>query len=248
MNALKSALILMALVLGAAGARATPLSPGGAVTPEALALADPSSLQILGSVTGSFDFGTGLGHVTGSYEQGVVIDPFGLTCAGCLDFYFAVSEDGGLTAGIFAVAAQAFAGFTTNVGYLDFDLDEGDRTPVLASRGPGGAQVGFLFFNPDDLSDVSHVIGPGQSSAAIVIATNATAFDQKGRLVINGGRGDETSQLTISSGIFRPVATAPEPAPMPEPAPWGLLAAGLLAMRVAGSEKRPPRIKGECEQ
>src|SRR4051812_44924069 len=98
MRILTALAAVCALAVAAAGVQATPLPVGGTVIPEGLP--DPGNVPVLASVSGTFDFGSGAGHITGTYEQGVLVDPFGLTCAGCLDFYAAVTLDGGLQAGI----------------------------------------------------------------------------------------------------------------------------------------------------
>jgi hypothetical protein len=216
MHALKSLLMAACFVLAAPGLQATPLVIGSTVVPQALA--DPSAAQVLGSTTGNFDFGSGPGHLTGSFEQGVAVDPFGLTCAGCLDFYFSVHVDGGLTAGINFLLATSFKGFATSVGYID---EDGVKTPLSASRG-SASPVGFRFVDPNS-TDFSHVIGPGQTSATLIIATDATAYDRRGSLSLFGGRDASQGTVTINTGIYQPVA-------VPEPAEWVLFTVGLAGL------------------
>ena len=208
MKALTALVLLCALVLAAPHLEATPLPVNAQVVPQALP--DPGDVAVLGFVTGTFQFGSGPGLVTGIYEQGVLVDPFGLTCAGCLDFFWDVTLDSGLQSGVNATAMSAFKGFTTNVGYLAAS----GNTPALAQRSASASLVSFFLPFPD------HALGPGGSSAVLVVATNATKFDQLGFLTVSGGR-DASQAIGTVTGVFQPA---------PEPATWSLLAIGLAGL------------------
>src|ERR1700756_3471753 len=97
--------------------RADVVTPGGSVSPDVFP--DPGNPPLLNSETGTFDFGSGSGEIIGNYFEAVAVDPFGVTCAGCLDFAFEVDLNGGLSSGIFSVGLSRYFGYTTDVGYID---------------------------------------------------------------------------------------------------------------------------------
>lgn len=67
-------------------------------------------------VSESFDIAGG--SITGSYVEGVALDPFGVTCSGCLDFFFQVGEDSTSTGSITRMGLDGlFPSFSDNVGY-----------------------------------------------------------------------------------------------------------------------------------
>jgi hypothetical protein len=201
-------------------AHANVLLPGDTNVPDVFA--NPSgSPPLLDTTSGTFSFGSGMGLLTGSYFEAVLVDPLGVTCAGCLDFAFQISEDSGLSSGIFSTNLSAFFGYTTDVGYVDgtgaMGGSGGDGNPVSVSRGPFGGGVGFNFAT----ATAGAPIGPGGSSAILVVATNATTFDSLGVLAINGGRQGSPANGQIS-GVFEPTFQA-----VPEASTALLLTLGL---------------------
>ena len=214
-------LILMTFPL-----HANPVLPGqSGITPDAFP--NVGSPPLLGSTNGTFSFGSGAGLLTGSYFEVVLVDPLGVTCAGCLDFAFQINEDPGLSSGIFNVVLSQFTGFTTDAGYIigtgHMGGSGGNGDPISISRGPLGGGVGFLFSSP---SSPDGVIGPGGSTDILVVATNATTYTTLGVLQISGGRADSPAIGQIT-GLF-------EPGSVPEPSTallLGLGLAGIAALR-----------------
>lgn len=79
-----------ALLLMTTPLRATTITPGqSGVLPTDFGVV-PTTLTPLDMVSGNFSLDGGA--VAGSYGEGVIVDPFGLTCTGCLDFFFQLGE------------------------------------------------------------------------------------------------------------------------------------------------------------
>jgi len=198
------------------------LLPGDTVSPDVFA--NPGSPPTLNITSGAFSFGSGMGLLTGTYFEAVLVDPLGITCAGCLDFAFQINEDSGLSSGIFSTGLSAFFGYTTDVGYVDgtgnMGASGGDGNPISVSRGPFGGGVSFVFVTPTSGAP----IGPGGSSAILVVATDATTYDSLGVLSINGGRQGSPANGQIS-GIFEPTFLL-----TPEPSTALLLTLGLAGL------------------
>ena len=148
------------------------------------------------------------------------MDPLHVTCTGCLDFAFQVTNDGSSdpTEPIFALILSNFAGFTTDAGYID---NSGDTNPVHVNRTAGGGKVGFSF------ATEAAVIFPNESTSILVVATNATNFDSNGGLHFAAFDGTENPPLTTdATGLFEPT-----------PEPSSLLVAAIAFLTIAAFRK-----------
>lgn len=226
-------LALAAGILVAFPLRANPVLPGSTVSPDIFP--DPGSVPLLNHTSGTYSFGSGIGLITGTYVEDVAVDPFGVTCSGCLDFAYQVTLNPLLSAGIDSLILGRYTAFSTDVGYIAgtgrMGGNGGDGVPVFVHRGPLGGSLGFAFASPSAPAP----IGPGGESAFLIVATNAKTYDDLGFLEISGGRGGSPASGQIT-GLFEPTFqnSAPEPS-----------TAVLLSIGVAGivsfSRKRRKR-------
>lgn len=157
---------------------------------------------------GSGIFGTGstgpnLGFV---YSVGVFtndpLNPYGL---GDLDFVYSVLNGATSTASISGIAATAFTGFSTDVGYFTATAFPGGTiAPTTVDRISANI-VGFNF----------NSFAPGDESLVLVIKTDATAYGA-GLLNITDDAGGNGSVMAL--------------APVPEPGPVWPLGCALLGV------------------
>ncbi len=181
-------------------AGATPVSTGQTVTPAALTSLSGDTL--LASITGG-SFSSGL--ESGNYDAYVYSD----SSTGGLDFVYDFNNASGSLDGLQSATMSSFAGFTTDVYYLN----GGGQAPTSASRDQ--PPVIKFFFNG--------LVSPGQSSDQLVIETNATQY-QPGFLSLQDG-GATTVAAFAPSGV-------------PEPASMLLLGGGLLLLGIVRRRAR----------
>ena len=105
-----------------------------------------------------------------------------------------------------------FTGFQTDVSY---DPTNG-RAPTLVDRGASGDVMGYSFLGDPQLGFGNGKIAPGETSAKLVIQTDATDWKTTLGFVINGS--------TASASTFAPTAVVPEPSSL-----------ALAAMGIAGA-------------
>lgn len=196
--------------------------PGETVSPEVFTVT--SIPPHLGQISGTFSIGSG--QVTGRWQQVVLVDPLGVTCAGCLDFAYQLSNDPSSLYPIFAVNLARYFDFATNAGYVHFsDPDigsDGDTAPVSVTRAPAGGQIGFSF------ATAAAVISPGYNSPWLVVATNATAYDSRGMATVAAFNFTSQTNITTQiSGLYEPSGQA-----APEPSAVVLLSLGVLGIAV----------------
>jgi len=204
-----------ALLLTTTSVRATTITPGQTGVLPTNFGAVSSATPILDMVSGSFNIAGGA--ITGSYVEGVAVDPFGVTCSGCLDFFFQVGEDDTSTGSITRMGLDGmFPTFSDNVGYATESggLEVAPTSAAFGTGLPNAPISEFFTLNPSAATDTTDIM---------VIATNATSYAAAGNLgfsyVVNGVAGSSP----VIGGMLTPV-------PTPEPRTSCLLAIGLLGL------------------
>lgn len=208
-----SVVLAITAVLIAIPLSANVLAPGDSGAPDIFTI-PPQALVFLDDINGTFALGGGA--LTGTYEEVVLNDDqLGFGCKGCLDFAFQVNLDPDQSGAVFAMTLSRFFGYTTDVGYVQ---QPDGVFPDSVQRGPFGGAIGFNF-NTNETA-----LPPGGSTMALLIVTNATAFDANGVLGISGGSGNRSISTQIQDVL--------EPAFVPEPSTTLLLSLGLVGFAV----------------
>ncbi len=201
--------VAAALLLATASLHATTITPGQTgVSPTDFGTVSTKT-PILDEVSGSFSIDSGA--ITGSYQEGVAVDPFGVTCTGCLDFFVIVSEDPTSTDSITRIGLDGmFPEFSDNVGY------------AIAPGGPGVAPASAGFGTALPAAPISELLTltPGGTSDILLIATNATSYGTNGNLGFSVSSG---AAIPVIAGMLTPIVT-------PEPGSIYLLITGLLCL------------------
>lgn len=204
--------VLLCAALGSTSARADSIAPGESVSPDVYTLlTTPTALD---EVTGTFNVDGGA--LIGSYVEGVVVDPLGVTCAGCLDFFVHINISSS-TDSVYRVGLDSFKGTATDVGYIS---GSGDVNPTSVLWASNGSTLSS-FFGSSPGVNLS-----GESTDYMVVATDATAYSVGGSLGIGGfstPADTYNNALAQINGMILPVAT-------PEPGIVSLLSIGLLAL------------------
>ena len=168
-------------------ASASPVLPGGTVTPDIFGSISGSVLATTGTVT----LTSVPSSFTSTYIEEVVADS---GRGGLLDFILQTTNSAGSTDALGRATLTSFTGFSTDVGTATSagGLSGGTAAPALIGRASTGDVIGFNF--------APGVLTPGTTSEVLVVETDATTFFPGFVSEINGG-----------------VATGPGFAPAPAP-------------------------------
>jgi hypothetical protein len=199
-NATIGVVVLAAIACLAGSAGASPLLQGSLNWPVA-AEPDPVGGVILAQVTAPFAGPKFSGTVTSSVIAGDVSNPLG-----GLTFTYLLQNNAVSIDEISRMTINDFTGFLTDASYQP----QAGLAPAFVDRNVAGDVIGFSF---QILPFGQGTLAPGQTSALLVVQTNATTFNPSFVSAIDGG-----------------VAMAPSFAPLPEPATLSLLALGGLAL------------------
>jgi hypothetical protein len=143
--------------------------------------------------------------------------------ANTLDFYYQFSNSRASLASISRLTMTNFAGFTTNVGYRMDDWDNegqflaGQQAAISADRSLSGGTIGFSFA-PFFFGSGGN-IDPRETSATLVIRTNAYAFTKAGSLTAQDCADYTTAAFAPTTGSA-----------VPEPGTYMMMGTGLIAL------------------
>jgi hypothetical protein len=202
-------------------AQAVTLIPGTAVSlPGTTAAAEPQLAGlILEDVVVPFSFSNGSGTISGTVQSRVV-----RSIDGTLDFYWRVINDPNSAAGIGSFRLGNFAAPEYNANW---------RIDGLGNVAPDSAYLfvapppGYINFNFNN-ARAGATLAPGSESYFLLMDTSASNYAKTAVYdVANAGQ-------THISGLFETFA----PAPVPEPATYGMVLAGLAAVGVAAKRRR----------
>jgi hypothetical protein len=104
------------------------------------------------------------GSFTGTGTAWVYSDPTNIFCANCLDFVYQVTDNGPQVNE--RISAAVFTGFSTDAGYV---TGGSGKVPNSVDRSTDGSVVAFYYPGANNLL-------PGQTTALLVVKTNATSF------------------------------------------------------------------------
>lgn len=214
------------------------------VTPTVFAM--PTSPDILGETTGTFTIAVGAaGNITGTYTDYVVVDPFGVTCAGCLDFALQITVNSGSPGSIQTVfdSGLLVGGIPSavDVGYVS---GTGNVAPSAVGYGPAGQDMGFT---------LASSLTAGESTDVLVIATDATNYKTEDITTAEAAASGQVLSLagsigatnTPGSGVGVPSSSSPggnffvpTGTLVPTPEPSSLLMLGLGAVALMGMARK----------
>lgn len=195
---------VLALTLLAPLVQASVLANGSSAPPSPLF---PTGTWAVAPVTGTITTPT----FTATYTEWVYSDPSNTWCAGCLDFVYQFTNNGGDANERYSMFN--FAGVSVDVGTNPF----GTHDPTTIDRSLGGAVIGFNYPAADEINS-------GTTTPLLVIETDALNFTD-GFVSAQDG--------TAGFGFaYAPLATVPEPASLALFGSGLAILGGLLRMRL----------------
>lgn len=212
---MKSVMIATVAGLAVSSAFASPLLPGGSVSPIPVYTNSLLTATLVAPYL-QMPFSSG-GLFAGTLNMAVFTNmpdnPYGSTF---LSFAYQLSNDASSSNSLGRFTVNGYSGFLTDVGT---DGDAVYNTPAYlagfeATRQSDGSSIGFSFLNGGGFSQ----IGPGGFSRVFIVHTNATAWTMSPASVIDGD-----------------IATTEAYSPVPTPGAGALLGMGLIA---AGRRRR----------
>ena len=211
---------LISMMATAPSAHANPLPPSFDVSPDTLSSLVGLSFvtQTSGSATATDPMGTPVSY---SFTEWVYS-----TASGTLDFFYQFRNTGGTGAhSLTDATVSGFGGFIIDVGNLAAGL-ETSLSPMGITGGTDSASVTRSFAGDSvDFSFGGDPITPGQSSAVLFVATNASAYDTLGN-------------VHAGNDAVSPSAPSDEPAVVPEPSTLAIAGLGALGMIGYGLRRR----------
>jgi hypothetical protein len=191
-------LAVLTFVVFSGPAKAVLLPPGSPPTPpDDFTSTNLAGATELASLTSMFT--TTLGTTTGTITASVFRDPTNFFGSGDLTFVYQIANSASSLDDLFRGTATNFAGFGTDVGFTSLGLAipgghfvNGSMMPSTVDRlNSSGDTVGFNFAG----------LRPGDTSFALIIETNATAFTRGHFSVIDGGVATvDAFQPTVPDG------------------------------------------------
>jgi hypothetical protein len=156
---------------------------------------------------------------TATLAAAVYTDPSNTFCAGCLDFFYQISNSSMSTDSIGRVTANSFAGFLVDAGYSTAGepadggtpFPTGTFAPAVVDRNSSDT-IGFQF------SGVGAAVAPGGASTVLVIETNAQSFTAGSSSALDGS--------VANFRAFQPTSSTQAP----EPASALMLGLGMAAL------------------
>jgi len=140
-----------------------------------------------------------------------------------LDFYFQFSNNSSSTDSVGRLTMTSFTGFTTDVGQRTDNWDgsgiflTGNQSAISADRNTSST-VGFSF------GPLWGQVNPGETSATLVIRTNATNYTTGSVTTQNGA--------VFTTAAFAPTSSSQPPTGVPEPGTYAMLGGGLIALAI----------------